>query len=51
MRKVTSASSNNRFDKNEAAKTMKMTQQKSIIGSVKICKNFINFKTLTSFRF
>ena len=33
-----------RFDENEAAKMMKMIQQKSIIESVKICKTFINFK-------
>ena len=33
------------FDENEAAKLMKMIQQKRIIGSVKICKTFINFKT------
>ena len=33
------------FDENEAAKIMKMIQQKSIIGSVKICNTFINFKT------
>ena len=33
------------FDENEAAKMMKMIQQKSIIGSVKICKTVINFKT------
>ena len=40
------------FDENEAAKMMKMIQQKSIVGSVKICKFFINFKVLkTSFRF
>ena len=34
-----------RFDENEAAKMMKMIQQKSIIESVKICKTFINLKT------
>ena len=33
------------FDENEAVKMMKMIQQKSIIGSVKICKTVINFKT------
>ena len=33
------------FDENEAVKIMKMIQQKNIIGSVKILKNFINYKT------
>ena len=32
------------FGENEAVKMMKMIQKKSIIGSVKICKTFINFK-------
>ena len=31
------------FDDN--AKAMKMIQQRSIIGNVKICKTFITFKT------
>ena len=34
-----------RFDEKEAAKMVKMIQQKSITESVKICKTFINFKT------
>ena len=38
------------FDENETKMT-KMIQQKSIVGSAKIYKTFINFKTLTSFRF
>ena len=33
------------FDENEVAKMMKMIQQKSITGSEKTCKIFINFKT------
>ena len=39
------------FDENKAAKKMKIIQQKSIIGRVKVCKTFINFKTWTCFRF
>ena len=34
-----------RFDENEAVEMMEMIQQKTIIGSVKICKTFVNFKT------
>ena len=34
-----------RFYENEAAKMMKMIQRKCNIGSVKICKTFINFRT------
>ena len=33
------------FDENKVAKMMKMIQQKSITGSEKTCKIFINFKT------
>ena len=33
------------FDEIETVKMAKMIQQKSVIGSVKVCKTFINFKT------